>query len=540
MMLASSTVLAQTSPVAQSVPSPSLPPAVVQESSSAEQTPLPGSAVPAATPEDVRKIIDQVLKERDEKAKLAEAEKKSQDILSRRVTGKWNNGLTFETADKAFRMAVGGVTQFDMGWYGVNPAEKRSIGVFNNMIDPGQALQDGMDFRRARLRMSGLAYEQIEFFAQYEFANATDLRQRTLGIPNPTGIANPNSTNFDPAETIGFNEVYIGLVNLPLIGNIRVGRHRESLNFVTATTDNYQIWLERGLLFEAFNSNTNFSNGITVANNYLNGRAYSLFGFFQQNSLSNRQFSTIGDGNYVYDARLTCLPLWDEDEELWGHVGFDYSYRNLSQNFVRLRGRPNVRIGSGFQVPNLVDSGAVYSHDGQQIANLELAAAYGPWTCAAEGTVSAITNTFSGGLPAPDGTLPDGVKSRGTYLTTGAYVELLRFLTPDHRGYIKERPGYARVTPSKRFKLLKGCDGWIFDKGAWEVGVRYDYVDLTHGGINGGTAHGVTTALNWYLTSNARVQANLTWMSRSFNPNDSEGRLPGDVTIFGLRFNADF
>ncbi len=486
-------------------------------------------------------MIDEALKERDAKAKLADAEKKSQDILNHRVTGKWNNGLTFETPDKAFKMSVGGVTQFDMGWYGASPAEKRSIGVFNNMIDPGQALQDGMDFRRARLRMSALAYEQFEFFAQYEFANSTDLRQRTLGIPNPTGVTTPNLTNYDPAETVGFNEVYIGVQKLPLIGNFRVGRHRESLNFVTATADNYQVWMERGLLFEVFNGNTNFSNGITIANNYLNDRAYSLFGFFQQNSFDNRQFSTLGDGNYVYDARLTCLPLWNEQEEVWGHVGFDYSYRNLSQNNVRMRGRPDIRIGSGFQVPFIIDSGTIFSKDGQQIANLELAGACGPWTYAAEGSVCAITNTYTGGLPSPDGSLPSGVKAHGTYFVTGAYVELMRFLTPDHRGYVKERPGYARVVPSRRFQLIKDDNGhWCFDTGAWEVGVRYDYADLTHGGINGGTAQGVTAALNWYWTSNARVQANISWMTRTFNPNDTAGRLPGDFTTFGLRFNADF
>jgi hypothetical protein len=29
-----------------------------------------------------------------------------------------------------------------------------------------------------------------------------------------------------------------------------------------------------------------------------------------------------------------------------------------------------------------------------------------------------------------------------------------------------------------------------FDLGAWEVGVRYEFTNLTHGGINGRTIHG--------------------------------------------------
>ncbi len=194
-------------------------------------TPTTSSTAPTVTltPEEIKKLVEQTIAEREEKAKQAEAEKKAESQQkSRKVTGTWNNGLTFETEDKAFRFNVGGVTQFDMGWFNVDKNQKRSIGTLNNLVDPGRTLDDGMDFRRARLRMSGLAWEQLEFFAQYEFANGTDLRQRTLGIPNSAGIANPLTTNTDPAETVGFNEVYIGLTKLPVVGTVRVGRHRRA------------------------------------------------------------------------------------------------------------------------------------------------------------------------------------------------------------------------------------------------------------------------------------------------------------------------
>ncbi|MFO0805718.1 MAG: porin [Gemmataceae bacterium] len=460
---------------------------------------------------------------------------------SRKVTGTWNNGLTFETEDKAFRMNIGGVTQFDMGWYNADQRLKYSVGSLNNLVDPGQALQDGMDFRRARLRMSGIAYEQIEFFAQYEFANSIDLRQRTLGIPNPAGVANPNVTNFDPADGIAFNEVYIGLIKLPVIGNVRVGRHRESLNFVTATADNYQVWMERGAMFEAFNGNNNFSNGVTTSRNYLDGRAYSLFGFFMQNNNNTRQISTVGDGAYVYDGRLTCLPVWDEEEKLWVHLGADYSYRNLYQDNTRYRVRPDVRVGTSFQVMNIIDSGNIFSPDALQVWNLEFASAWKKWTFAAEGSLSSVTNAYTGGMPAANGTLPAGVTARGTYVATGGYVELLRFLTNDHRPYVKERPGYGRVVPTRRFIFREDDNGCRhFDIGAWEVGVRYDYANLTHGGINGGVFNGLTAAVNWYWSSNARMQLNATWMRRSFDPTDTTGRVNGDITALGVRFNMDF
>jgi len=493
-------------------------------------------------PVEKEKAAEPVAEKKAEEGKTpAEDKAPPSKAPSRKVTGTWNNGLTFETEDKAFRMNIGGVTQFDMGWYAADPALKRSVGIMNGLVDPNQALQDGMNFRRARIRMSGLAYEQIEFFAQYEFANSLDLRQRTLGIPNPAGVANPNVTNFDPADAVAFNEVYLGLIKLPVIGNIRAGRHRESLNFVTATADNYQIWMERGAMFEAFNGNNNFSNGITTSRTYLHDRAYSLFGLFMQNNNNTRQLSTVGSGAYVYDARITGLPVWNEEEKLWVHLGADYSYRNLYQDTVRYRVRPDVRVGTSFQVMNIIESGNVFSPDAQQVWNLEFASAWGPWTFAAEASFSNVTNAYIGGLPAPDGSLPRGVIPQGTYTASGAYVELMRFLTDDHRPYVKERPGYGRVVPKRTFKFRDDGNGCRqFDIGAWEVGVRYDYAKLSDGAIDGGTFNGVSGAVNWYWSSNARMQFNLSWMRRSFQTPDLAARLDGDVTALGVRFNIDF
>ncbi|MSR54486.1 MAG: hypothetical protein EXS09_14535 [Gemmataceae bacterium] len=124
------------------------------ELASSNQPPVPASP----DEPEIRKLIAEALQERDDKTK-------EEAIAARKVTGTWKNGITFETGDKNFRFTIGGVNQFDIGFYGANRDLKRSIGQFNNMVDPGQTLQDGMDFRRARLRMSGLAYEQIEFFA---------------------------------------------------------------------------------------------------------------------------------------------------------------------------------------------------------------------------------------------------------------------------------------------------------------------------------------------------------------------------------------
>ncbi|MSU78372.1 MAG: hypothetical protein EXS16_09780 [Gemmataceae bacterium] len=284
----------------------------------------------------------------------------------------WHNAMWFESPDKAVRWTVGGVVQYDTTYFKAPSAAYiniNSIGTFNNRVDTGYSLQDSNSFRRARLRFAGNLWEQVEFAAQYEFAQALDLRRRTLGI-SPTPTSTPFN-DYDPGEDVGFNEVYIGLNQLPLLGTIRIGRHRESLNFVTATPNTNQIWLERGLLFDAFNGDFNFSNGITVQNTYWNDRIYTCLGFFHANNNSNRGFFSVGGGEYAYDGRLTALPVYDEDRQLWVHVGADYSYRIPHQDRLRYRARPMIRSGTSFQTPNILNTGAIFTNDAQQIANLE-------------------------------------------------------------------------------------------------------------------------------------------------------------------------
>jgi phosphate-selective porin OprO/OprP len=446
----------------------------------------------------------------------------------------WKNGLQFQTPDKAFKFAVGGTVQFDMGWFRAPQSIVNSVGAMNNFVDPGLALSDGMDFRRARLRFNGTYYETAEFFAQYDFAQSLDLRRRTIGVTNPTA---PTAYDFNPGEPTAFNEVWVGLSQIPLLGALRIGHHREALNFITATADRNQVWMERGLLFDAFNGDFNFGSGITLDRTYFDGRAYTWLGFFENNS---RTFSAVGDGNYAYDARVTALPMWDEERELWVHVGVDYSYRNLTLNQVRYRARPMIRVGNNFQVNNILDTGTFFSRDAEQIVNLEFASACGPWTFSAEAACSWVTNAFTGGLPLATGKLPAGAVSRGTFFAPAAYTELLYFLTPDHREYRKERPGHDRVVPRENFFFVESDHGPIWNRGAWEVGVRYDYLDLTSNGINGGIGQAVTFGVNWYLNPNTRFQVNYSVMHRAFAPSDAAARVTGDLQVLGFRANMDF
>jgi phosphate-selective porin OprO/OprP len=522
---------------------PQAPPAIRDPSRA-----TPNSAAPAGTPLDekgVRKVIADVLREQDDQKKQAEDQKRIDDATvgvevgtETKTISHWRDGLHWETADGAYKFYVGGRVDFDNTWYASPHSVSNSIGQFNNFFDPNLGLTDGSDFRRARLRFQGTIYEVVEFVSEYDFANFIDVRRRTLGIAPPAGAA-ATAGDFDPVPGTRFTDVWLGINQIPWLGTFRAGHQKEWITFQNATSGRFLTFMERPANFDAFNNDFQFSNGFTLQNTYLSERAYWWVGFFRNNT--NVGAFDVGDGDYAYDVRLTFLPVWRDDGNLWVHVGADYSYRNLHQDQTRFRARPMELSGEQFQQPNVVNTGTIFSRDAQQLVNLEYASAWGPLTLTGEYTWVRVGNAFTGGLPNPNGTLPAGVVRRGNYTAEGWYVEALYFLTGDHRGYRREQPGYDRIQPATNFFFVRGPGCWpIFGTGAWEVGVRYDHLDLTNHGINGGIYDAVTGGINWHLNPNAKIQWNLSYMVRNFEPTDFAGRQKGNFWGFGTRFHWDF
>jgi phosphate-selective porin OprO/OprP len=513
-----------------------------------QRRPVP--AAPEADGEAVRKVVDDYLKQKN----AGKAEATSTSLADQvfevgkdlKFNASWKDGFYAETADKAFRFRLGGDIDIDSAWYGSSRALSNSIGQFNNFFDPNTGLSDGADVRRARVRFDGGAYEVMDFRLEFDLANALDLRRRTLGV---TGTPPATGTIYDqdPANGVRMNDIYMAFRDLPFIGTVTAGHQREFLEFSTATSFRFQTFIERPLIFDAFNGDYQWSLGITAARNWLpDDRAYTWVGVFRANNTTQDSTNFIGgfdtgDGDYVYDARVTFLPVWENDGTQWVHVGFDYSYRNLDRNMTRFRALPSERGSSGFEVPNIINTGTIFSADAQQNFNVELASGFGPLTLTAEYGRSVVGNTYTGGLPLFPGKLPAGVAFHGDYLAQGYYVEALYFLTGDHRNYRKEQPGYDRVRPRENFYFLRDENGhYLWGRGAWEVAARYDYLDLSNNGINGGLLHALTFGVNWHLNPNMKVQWNYTWMQRNFEPTNTTTMLPGDINSFGVRFHCDF
>src|SRR5262249_33279731 len=109
----------------------------------------------------------------------------------------WSDGLLAETADRAFRVHIGGRFDFDSGW-GSAPAN-----IQNNLASP---LLDGTDFRRFRLGADGIIYQQVVFAIEADFSKASDVKPTTTG----------------PVTNIFITNAWVAVHDLPVLDIIRV------------------------------------------------------------------------------------------------------------------------------------------------------------------------------------------------------------------------------------------------------------------------------------------------------------------------------
>jgi phosphate-selective porin OprO/OprP len=201
------------------------------------------------------------------------------------------------------------------------------------------------------------------------------------------------------------------------------------------------------------------------------------------------------------------------------------SHRDPVNDQVQVRIRNNIR-NAPFPLLNLIANTGVIDADSQDLYNLETAAVYGPLTFQAEYTANAINGASVGTGPA-----------LGTVFFQGFYVEGLVFLTGESRGWDAKNFIFKRVIPRRNFLSVRDGSCEVDGPGAWEVGVRYSYLDLNDKGIAGGRLSSVTLGLTWYLNPNVKWQTNYDYLYRDRAANPAAR---GSVHALGTRLAFDF
>lgn len=361
----------------------------------------------------------------------------------------WEEGLNFETADSAFKMKIGGRIHFD--------------GAFTSgedeLIEEVGALKDGVEFRRARIALSGTIYDKVEFKTQYDFAGGSFKYKDDKD----------NVSTFSGGQA-KWKDVYVGVLDLPVVGNIRIGQFYEPFGLEEQTSSNYITFMERSLL-DALAPDRNA--GLMLHKSELEDRMTWALGVFKDtDDVGNR----ISDGEYNFTARLTGTPWYEDKGRKLLHLGAAYSHRNPNDDKIRFSERPEVHIS-----PRYVDTHDITDVNDMDLMGAEAALVAGPFSLQGE-YMNAMTNTA-------DGTDP-------TF--SGFYAMASYFLTGENRAY---KGGlFSRVKPKRNF----GSGG----PGAWEIAARYSHLDLSDEEVEGGKLDNITVGVNWYLNSNTRFMFN--------------------------------
>ncbi len=156
------------------------------------------------------------------------------------------------------------------------------------------------------------------------------------------------------------------------------------------------------------------------------------------------------------------------------HLGLSYIDQDTDADTIRLRSRPNADLSN-----RLIDSGTLRNADRQSILGAEAFWVHGPFKLQGEYMRSKVDRYGAG---ASD------------YTTDGGYISGVWNVTGETWGYKAGTP----TTPLPDEPAT----------GMWQLGLRYDTLDLNDGVVHGGKMNTITAGVNWYWHSNFKFMLN--------------------------------
>jgi phosphate-selective porin OprO/OprP len=330
-------------------------------------------------------------------------------------------------------------------------------------------------FRFLRMMLYGDIYENINYRFEIDLAQAQS-------SSNPTLLA-------------AFQDVWINFRQLPLLGNLKIGYFKEPFGLEQQTGEEYLLFMERSLP-NAFVPARHM--GLMAYNDLNEDRTLSWFsGTFREGSGDKTFLEYSDEGDWGTTTRLVWLPYYDAASggRYLVHVGGAYEFTGA--NTISSTG-----VSSDAKTINLIPeinaqtpfTTATIPCNDFQLFNAEAAIMNGPLL---------IMSEYMGALFTP---LTAGAQD--IYLD-GGYVEALYLLTGENHNYNLAGKFFQGVTPFEPFFHVRDgdgniCSGW----GAWEVGGRLSFIDLSNDGVGAGRETNYTAMVHWYLTNNCSVMYN--------------------------------
>jgi phosphate-selective porin OprO/OprP len=322
--------------------------------------------------------------------------------------------------------------------------------------------------------------------------------------------------------------MYLGFQELPFNQELLIGNQKRPLGLDHLNSSRFNVFLERPLVVEAFNED---ARRIGMA---MYGFSDDLLYHWRYGVYNMENTST--DGRYIGDslqmsanARLSSSPWYDDTSEgrgyfHWALAGMlarpdgDVDPLDTNVNEGRFRTRSELRSDSRW-----LDTGPIPFAQWYEILGLESIVNVGPLQIVGEYQTTWLQRDIGTDV-----------------FFHGAYIYASYFLTGEFVPYDRETGTIDRVEPYENFFLVERCRGGVGGGwGAWQVAVRYSYLDLTDQDIAGGVEHNVTLGLNWHWTAYSKLQFNAVF-GRIDEHRPAGGFTEGDFVGLGTRFVCDF
>ena len=195
-------------------------------------------------------------------------------------------------------------------------------------------------------------------------------------------------------------------------------------------------------------------------------------GYFNDVLSKGQSYSTYSSQEV---ARFALLPILSEEKNKVFHIGVNFRYGKPVDDKLRLRSRPEA-----FPAPYFVDTGS-FPADSTKMVGYEIYYHQNRWLFGSEYWWVHVSSAVA----------HDPVFHGGDVVLT--------YLFNDATRPYNTVGGYFRA-PSPRRTVFEGGPG------AWELVLRYSYIDLDGGTIHGGRFGRITPMVNWHLSDNVRLE----------------------------------
>jgi len=282
-------------------------------------------------------------------------------------------------------------------------------------------------------------------------------------------------------------------------GNIKVGQFKTPNSLDEQTSGRHISFMERGSFTDAFGFARQMGIGWGKGGSNWTANA----GVFKGANGDD------GDGSLTLAARATYGGQMSKGKWI---VGASMRSRDTDSP-MRYRQRPHVHLSDRFVNTGNIGNGDDFFYGaeaGFQLGSLHGAAEYG------------FLNVEEAGLNGDKASL------------SGGYVEVGYFLTGESRPLKLDKGAWDRPKVSRPVH-----EGGM---GAIAINARFDRIDLTNDGLEGGEQNLWILGVNWYLNRHTRIMANYSHakIDAAFDvaANGADGK--NSVDALGVRFQVDW